>query len=219
MIIQRGVRLLATVMLLAPALSHAGTTIRFIEPGATSQSVVVLDAPARAPHATSRLRAWPPVIPNWASVTALNVEAFAEPILEAAHTHGLDPSLLRAVIHAESGFNPLAVSPKGAQGLMQLMPATASRFDVTDALNPALNIDGGARYLSWLLDRFNADLDLAIAAYNAGEGAVDRFGGVPPYKETLTYVERVSHLYRRYRDAAETPLAGQFASSGPNDGP
>lgn len=129
----------------------------------------------------------------------LNLNAFAEEVRAASLQHGVDEALVRAVIHAESAFNPNAVSHKGAQGLMQLIPATADRFGVTDPFEPAQNIGGGVKYLAWLLNRFNGNVTLASAAYNAGEGAVDRFNGVPPYNETQRYVERVSVLADRYR--------------------
>lgn len=111
---------------------------------------------------------------------------------EVARQHALDVDLLHAVIAVESGFDPRAVSPRGARGLMQLMPATAQRFGVTDPFDARQNLSGGARYLRTLLDRFAGDVPLALAAYNAGEGAVDRHGGrIPPYLETQRYVPRV----------------------------
>jgi len=117
---------------------------------------------------------------------------FADAIAAAADRHGLDRALLAAVVEVESGFQPKAVSPKGARGLMQLMPATAKRFGVTDPFDPEQSLDGGAQYLHWLLQRFQGRTDLALAAYNAGEGAVDRHGGrIPPYGETLRYVNGV----------------------------
>jgi len=99
--------------------------------------------------------------------------------------------LIYAVIRQESGYDPYAVSHKGAKGLMQLMPATAKRFGVKDVFDPAENVQGGVKYLRQLLDRYDGDRRLALAAYNAGEGAVDRFGGVPPYRETQDYVDRI----------------------------
>jgi len=116
----------------------------------------------------------------------------ADAIAAAADRHGLDRALLAAMVEVESGFQPKAVSPKGARGLMQLMPATAKRFGVKDPFDPVQCLDGGAQYLHWLLQRFEGRTDLALAAYNAGEGAVDRHGGrIPPYGETLRYVNGV----------------------------
>lgn len=133
--------------------------------------------------------------------TALNLEAYRNEIASAAADYGVDTALLRAVIHAESAFNPLAVSNKGAQGLMQLMPSTANDLGVIDAFDVAQNIRGGARYLAQLLQTFDGDPRLATAAYNAGPGAVQKYGGVPPYDETRVYVERVATLRDRYRKA------------------
>jgi soluble lytic murein transglycosylase-like protein len=117
----------------------------------------------------------------------------------AATQFGVEEAIVRAIMHAESAFNPNALSRAGAQGLMQLMPATARRFGVTNSYDPAQNIRGGVEYLGWLLKRFNGDLTLAAAGYNAGEGAVDRHKGVPPYSETQRYVVRVAQLAERYR--------------------
>ncbi|MBO9663712.1 lytic transglycosylase domain-containing protein [Dokdonella sp.] len=133
--------------------------------------------------------------------TALNLDAYRNEIAAAASDFGIDASLLRAVIHAESAFNPMALSNKGAQGLMQLMPGTANDLGVTDAFDVAQNIRGGARYLSQLLQTFNGDAQLATAAYNAGPGAVQRYRGIPPYDETQVYVQRVSTLRDRYQKA------------------
>ncbi len=133
--------------------------------------------------------------------TALNLEAFRDEIAAAASATGVDISLLRAVIHAESAFNPMAVSNKGAQGLMQLMPGTAGDLGVTDAFDVGQNIGGGAKYLAQLLKDFNGNTQLATAAYNAGEGAVQKYGGVPPYDETQVYVQRVEQLRDRYQKA------------------
>jgi soluble lytic murein transglycosylase-like protein len=112
----------------------------------------------------------------------------------------MDPALVKAVIRAESAFNPKAVSRAGAAGLMQLMPGTAAQYGVYDRFDPAANIDAGTRHLRGLLDMFNNDLMLALAAYNAGEGAVMKYGNtIPPYAETRTYVNRVLSYYRQYR--------------------
>jgi soluble lytic murein transglycosylase-like protein len=120
-------------------------------------------------------------------------------VTDAARRNGLDPALVAGVIEAESGFNAQAVSPAGAQGLMQLMPSTARGLGVTDALDPAQNVMGGAKLLRQLLDRYHGDTRLALAAYNAGPGAVDKYGGVPPYAETQRYVPKVLAAVERYR--------------------
>ncbi|MGB5539640.1 MAG: lytic transglycosylase domain-containing protein, partial [Gammaproteobacteria bacterium] len=114
-----------------------------------------------------------------------------------APSYGLDANLLLAVVEVESSFNPRARSPKNARGLMQLMPATASRFEVDDIWDPIENLRGGMAYLRWLMDRYEGDLDLSLAAYNAGERVVNRYGGIPPYRETRDYVKTVNHLYNR----------------------
>lgn len=129
----------------------------------------------------------------------LNTSAYAAQIRTAATQYGVDEAIVRAIIHAESAFNPNALSRVGAQGLMQLMPGTARRFGVGNAFDAAQNIDGGVQYLAFLLKRFKGDLTLAAAGYNAGEGAVDKYNGVPPYSETQRYVQRVGVLAERYR--------------------
>lgn len=115
--------------------------------------------------------------------------------VEAGRRHGLDPELVLAVVSVESAFRADAVSRKGAQGLMQLMPGTAANLGVADAFDPAQNLDGGTRHLGSLLARYDGDLRKALAAYNAGAGAVARHGGIPPYRETRSYVERVLRRY------------------------
>ena len=145
---------------------------------------------------------------RWNSVS-LNLTAYADAIRSASIEYGVDEAFLRAIIHAESAFNPRALSLKGAQGLMQLMPATASDMGVLDAFNTAQNIRGGARYLSLLLHDFNGSERLAAAAYNAGPGAVQRYNGIPPYAETRVYVERVDTLRKRYGAAIHPPLASR----------
>ena len=119
---------------------------------------------------------------------------FIEEIKVIAARHGVSASLVESVIRVESAFNPSAISPKGAQGLMQLMPQTATSLGVRNAFDPKQNIEGGVRHLRYLIDRYPGNLPLAIAAYNAGEGAVDRYRGIPPYSETQEYVRRVLQL-------------------------
>jgi soluble lytic murein transglycosylase-like protein len=125
------------------------------------------------------------------------LEGIDDHINKEAKNYNVDPALVRAMIQVESAWNHLARSSKGAVGLMQLLPATAARFGVTDLLDPFENVTGGVRYLRWLLDHFNNNTELAVAAYNAGENAVEANGGVPPYRETLRYVERLRTLYGR----------------------
>jgi soluble lytic murein transglycosylase-like protein len=122
-------------------------------------------------------------------------------IQASAARNGVDPALLRGLIRQESGFDPAATSPAGAQGLTQLMPATAAALGVADPRDPAQSIEGGARYLRQQLDRFGGDVPRALAAYNAGPGAVQRFGGVPPYAETQGYVRNVLAYAGAYRSA------------------
>jgi soluble lytic murein transglycosylase-like protein len=139
---------------------------------------------------------------DWHS-TRLHRDEFADEINLAARQFNLDPALVRAVIHAESGFNARARSHKGAIGLMQLMPATARLLGVADARAPSHNIRGGTQYLAGLLARFKNDIVLATAAYNAGPEAVQKYAGVPPYAETQVYVQRVRILHQRYKGAPQ----------------
>lgn len=130
------------------------------------------------------------------------VSPYSKEILDAAKIHRVDPTLIAAVIKAESNFDPSAVSRKGARGLMQLMPATARRLGVSHAFDPRENIRGGAAYLAELADRFgDTAVELILAAYNAGERAVEDFGGIPPYRETRAYVKRVTALWNDARAA------------------
>lgn len=152
---------------------------------------------------------------NW-KTTPLNLTAYRSEISSAAQQYGLDPSLLRAVIHAESAFNPNALSDKGAQGLMQLMPGTASDMGVSNPFNAAQNIRGGAEYLAQLLKQFNGDERRATAAFNAGPQNVEKFHGVPPFDETRVYVDRVATLRKRYRRAAKPAVAAAVADTAPN---
>lgn len=128
-------------------------------------------------------------------------ERYAPIVSEAARENELDPALLHAVIMAESGYNPQALSRKGAQGMMQLLPETAKKYGVTDSYDPSQNIQGGARYLKYLLQLFDQKLELALAAYNAGENAVIRHGRkIPPYRETQEYVPKVLKLHKKFQN-------------------
>ncbi|HET7712509.1 MAG TPA: lytic transglycosylase domain-containing protein, partial [Thermoanaerobaculia bacterium] len=122
-------------------------------------------------------------------------------------------ALVSAVIKAESDYNPRIVSHKGARGLMQLMPATAVRFGVTDSFDPVANIHAGTKYLRWLLNRFEGNADLAVAAYNAGEGNVGKYNGVPPFRETVTYINRIARHVRRAIDEKKIASATLPASA------
>ena len=139
---------------------------------------------------------------------ALTGRALDEVVAKASDRHGIDPDLIRSVIAAESGFHPGAVSPKGAQGLMQLMPDTASSLGVEDALDPERNVDGGTRYLRQLLVLYKGDLVKALAAYNAGPERVEQYNGVPPYPETRAYVSRVIREFNRKKMRQKTLKAG-----------
>jgi soluble lytic murein transglycosylase-like protein len=130
--------------------------------------------------------------------------SFGAEITAAAKKHGIDPALLAGLVKQESGFNPNAGSPAGARGLTQLMPGTAAGLGVTNVLDPIQSLDGGAKYLRQQLDAFGGDVTRALAAYNAGPGAVQRYGGVPPYAETQNYVRIVQANAAQYR-AAATP--------------
>jgi soluble lytic murein transglycosylase-like protein len=144
-------------------------------------------------------------------------EPLEQAIDRAAEDQGIHPSFVHAVIRAESNYNPGAISPKGAQGLMQLMPQTARRFGVKNSFDPLDNLQGGVRYLRFLLDTYG-DAGLTLAAYNAGEGAVDRYRGVPPYSETREFVRRVNRFYGSKREQASvrtTPAAAAKKMEGP----
>lgn len=134
-------------------------------------------------------------------------QRLAAMVIRIAADFKLDPRLVMALIGTESNFDPNARSPRNAYGLMQLIPETAARFQVTDILDPAQNLRGGMAYLSWLLSYYRGDVILALAAYNAGEGAVDRYKGVPPYPETMAYVQRIQALYPVDRHSFDPRLA------------
>jgi hypothetical protein len=131
--------------------------------------------------------------------SSVNPAEYDKIISSSAAKYGVNPSLIKAVIHAESGYNPNAVSSKGASGLMQLMPGTARSLKVSNSFDPKDNVEGGVRYLRFLLDTFRGDVSLAVAAYNAGLNKVARYGGIPPYNETRTYVNRVLSYMQSYQ--------------------
>ena len=168
--------------------------------GKLVRSVIVIPKPVagqKVAETAVGARAVSPMPPaaNAASAAASQgtvTGAIDEVVAQVAVRESLPPQLIHSVIRVESNYDPYAVSPKGALGLMQLIPATARRFGVRDVFNPADNIQGGAKYLRYLLELYNGDYPLALAAYNAGEGAVAKYGGVPPYAETREYLVRVA---------------------------
>ena len=194
---------LSAALFLLAATAHAeiavlanGQTLKIVAHRVESDTVFLsLKGGGEVGTPTSSLRGFVPdeVLDEIAAAEGGDLRALA---VEAARRHGLDPDLVLAVISVESGFRPQAVSPKGAQGLMQLMPRTAAELGVKDALDPADNLDGGARHLLFLLTLYDGDVERALAAYNAGVGAVSRHRGVPPYRETRDYVKRVLERYR-----------------------
>jgi soluble lytic murein transglycosylase-like protein len=149
-----------------------------------------------------------PGVGSGAAIGAINAPAMVPPaqidglVSQNSAQWNVDPALVKAIIANESGFNANATSNVGAQGLMQLMPGTAQGLGVTNAYDPAQNVWGGTKYIKGLLDRFNGDVKMAIAAYNAGPGAVEKYGGVPPYAETQNYVQNVLASYEKYRAQA-----------------
>src|SRR5271163_2728375 len=144
--------------------------------------------------------------------TPRNPQQMDEVVNAVSIRHHLDPDLINSVIHAESGFNPKAVSPKGAQGLMQLMPQTASQLGVANAFDPSSNVEGGTRYLRELLERYNFDLIKALAAYNAGPQRVEQYHGVPPYYETQAYVARIVRDFNRKKLAERKAATAKTVS-------
>jgi soluble lytic murein transglycosylase-like protein len=185
---------------------HSGSTIS--PPSAPVQTQIqprVSDDSVEPAKPKRKVEPLPPAIPATAdsaatgSLLAPAVVESTDPmdriVREAAERHRVDPALVKAVISTESDWNPHAVSRKGAVGLMQLIPGTAERFGVGNPYDPAQNVEGGTTYLKWLLDRYNGDLPKTLAAYNAGEHAVDLYRGVPGYPETQRYVQKVTHAY------------------------
>ena len=157
----------------------------------TSGRVVFTNLVDNAPGPVS------PVIPT-SDLLVSEMPPSLRPIVDnVSQTHGVDPALVRAVIKTESNFNRFAVSPKGALGLMQLIPATGRRYGVQDFFDPQQNVDGGVRYLKFLLEKFNGNIDLALAGYNAGENLVQRLGRIPAIPETTNYVRKIRAIYKK----------------------
>ena len=174
-------------------------------------AIFLTDNPTNEQYSLLEVAPPEPVLPTVSSLSRTTISAddssrinqanspFHDVIKSAAEASGVEDRLLYAVITAESNYNPRAVSPKGAAGLMQLMPKTARQYGVSNVFDPAQNIQGGARYLAYLLNLFNDDIALTVAAYNAGENAVIGHGRkVPPFRETTAYVSKVLALYKRY---------------------
>lgn len=208
---RNGVRIYSEPVALQPPVTKRGPRSRRLltnqnaeEVGASDVRTVVqtnlsLESPANVSGVASSLRGF--------TTGNAQVDGF---ILDSATRNGLDPLLLYSVMHQESSFKQRAISHKGARGLMQLMPGTAARYGVTNIFDPKQNIEGGARYMKFLLNRFDGNLSLALAGYNAGEGAVDKYGWrIPPYAETQEYVRRISRRYSLLRD----PNAALYAPS------
>jgi soluble lytic murein transglycosylase-like protein len=177
--------------------------LRFQSPGAAAQTSASFAAQLQsATSATTGTAATAAVSAATGGASALPAGTpYGAEITAAATKHGIDPALLAGLVKQESGFDPNAGSPAGAQGLTQLMPATAASLGVTNVHDPVQALEGGAKYLRQQLDCFNGDVARALAAYNAGPGAVERFGGVPPYAETQEYVRRVQANAAEYRTA------------------
>ena len=185
---------------------------------ASQDAVIPLDIPASTiqptvlsydPLATSATNAASPL--HGYTTGNAQIDGY---LIDAGTKNGIDPLLLYSIMHQESSFKSHAISPKGARGLMQLMPGTAMRFGVTNIFDPRQNIEGGARYVRFLLERFDGDVTLTLAGYNAGEGAVEKYGWrVPPYAETQEYVRRISRRYSLLRDPNAALYAPRVSTS------
>ena len=200
-----------TLLLLvaSAAPSHAQALYSYVDESGVR---VFTNIPPKAP--VRELRVTGAITPGALSATTPSSGSSAtssyDPIIQKyAGQYGLDPSLVRSMISAESGFNPKAVSPKGAQGLMQLMPSTAARIGVTNSFDPEDNIRGGMQHMRSLLDLFGNDLVLSLAAYNAGENLVQRIGRVPDIKETHDYVRRITKQYGKKETSLQPPVPAQ----------
>ncbi len=173
-----------------PVPSVSSSTMRAARQAAQEVNNLVAEPGSRRALSTSN-----PVDPGSPATETMTPESVDKAIEAAAERHGVDPNLVRAVVKVESNFNPHAVSSKGAMGLMQLMPSTAKSLSVGNAFDPNQNVDAGVRHLKSLLDSYNGNVELSLAAYNAGQGAVSRNKGIPPYRETREYVKKITDLY------------------------
>ena len=175
-----------------PSAAPEAPRVASAEPAMTAKPhrAVQPPAPPAIPATADEFATEPPV-----ATSEYSGDPMDRMVQEAVERHKVDPALVKAVISTESGWNPRAVSRKGAVGLMQLIPETAERYGVGNLFDPAQNVEGGTTYLKWLLDRYNGDLPKTLAAYNAGEHAVDLYRGVPWYPETQKYVQKVTHAY------------------------
>ena len=173
-----------------PVPSVSSSTMRAARQAAQEVNNLVAEPGSRRALSTSQ-----PVDPANPATETMTPESVDKAIEAAAERHGVDPNLVRAVVKVESNFNPHAVSSKGAMGLMQLMPSTAKSLSVGNAFDPNQNVDAGVRHLKSLLDSYNGNVELSLAAYNAGQGAVSRNKGIPPYRETREYVKKITDLY------------------------
>jgi len=194
----RNKRLKLTARTAAPGATNAASSSNSIRPAAVAYT--------------------PPPAASAAVVKSLQGFSTGDPvvdsyIVESSSRNGVDPLLIYSIMHRESSFRRMAVSPKGARGLMQLMPGTAARFGVANIFDPRQNIEGGTRYVRFLLDTFDGDVRLTLAGYNAGEGAVMKYGGVPPYSETQEYVRRISERYDMIRDPSTARTAQRVSRS------
>ena len=190
--------LLGAVLGMAASMIHTSSVHPDFRTGKLVRSVIVTSQPVSRQRVAETAVLAPPAGIDTA------IDGAVERI---AAQHSLPPQLIHSVIKVESNYNPFAVSSKGARGLMQLIPSTARRFGVSDSFNPLENIQGGAKYLKYLLDLYNGNYPLALAAYNAGEGAVAKYGGVPPYAETRNYLVRVQKQLGHARPADTRPAA------------
>ena len=201
----------------APAVRTASVVRADQRTGRLVRKVVLAPAPSAAAVVSSAAQASGEAPVAAAQPLAVSApQALRKLAADAAGRHGVDPLLVDSVIRVESNYNPLAVSPKGAEGLMQLIPATARRFGVTNSFDVKENIEAGVTYLKYLLDMFGDDR-LAVAAYNAGESAVMRYGDVPPYRETMNYVSRVGKAWGAARQQTPAPTAAIESAPAPEE--